>query len=820
MVPVRRVLLAALGSVLVLVGAGVLASPVLAAGDANEASCPNEASPGFRSYLPDCRAYELVSPAYKEGNFAEPLVGISSDGSRVIGGSPAGTFAGAQNSYLFEDFYEYLRTGSGWVTTALDPPAAEFPRSAFLPTAVSTSVAGSLWEAEAPPALGSRGEAHLYIRGSEAGGSGRLVEIGPVTPTQSEVSTVVGASGDLSHVLYELLSRSAKSLAQPLWPGDTTLAGEGGNGPHLSLYEYVGTGNKEPVLVGVRNSGPLKGDPVNADAELISQCGVELGGLVGAEGLSGTKFNGVSESGETVFFTANGHTVHNCPMSAEAPLVNEVYARVGGEKTVAISEPSLSVPGRVCTGVCEESETVEADRREGVFQGASEDGSKVFFTTEQQLVDGDADTSNDLYMEEVEGGAVKGLVQVSHDPNVGEAAEVQGVARISGDGSHVYFVARGVLATNGDGQSGEFATARAGADNLYVYEPDPEHAGSYRTVFVAELCSGADISGTQTDSECHESDSRIWGRADERRPVATTPDGRFLVFASSGDLTADDSSTVGQVFEFDAQTENLVRVSVGQCPPPKISCEAGERYNDDGNAAEAGEADAAKILEPNYAGALPDESLYHLSLSDDGQYVFFQSPSGLTPQASANQVLGERFGESIYAQNVYEYHAGNVYLVSDGHDTTANNGGESGVEFDGTDGSGMDVFFRTADSLVPQDTDTQVDLYDARIGGGFPAPVSSPACVGDACQGALSATPFVSSAGSTVQAGGGNLLPVVGPKPLAKAKPKVLSRAQKLAKALKACRGKPKRKRVVCESRARKQYGSTSKASKSARRSK
>jgi hypothetical protein len=39
-----------------------------------------------------------------------------------------------------------------------------------------------------------------------------------------------------------------------------------------------------------------------------------------------------------------------------------------------------------------------------------------------------------------------------------------------------------------------------------------------------------------------------------------------------------------------------------------------------------------------------------------------------------------------------------------------------------------------------------------------------------------------------------------------------LTRAQKLSQALKACRKKPKRKRVACEKQARKKYGA--KASK------
>ena len=61
--------------------------------------------------------------------------------------------------------------------------------------------------------------------------------------------------------------------------------------------------------------------------------------------------------------------------------------------------------------------------------------------------------------------------------------EVQGVVRVSEDGSHVYFVAKGVLtASNREGHA-----PQAGAENLYVYEPDPALAGGFHTVFVATL---------------------------------------------------------------------------------------------------------------------------------------------------------------------------------------------------------------------------------------------------------------------------------------------------------------------------------------------
>ncbi len=61
--------LSALSFVVVVLGVLVLAAAsALAAGDANEGACPNEQlREEVRSaQLPDCRAYELVSPPFKD----------------------------------------------------------------------------------------------------------------------------------------------------------------------------------------------------------------------------------------------------------------------------------------------------------------------------------------------------------------------------------------------------------------------------------------------------------------------------------------------------------------------------------------------------------------------------------------------------------------------------------------------------------------------------------------------------------------------------------------------------------------------------------
>ena len=48
--------------------------------------------------------------------------------------------------------------------------------------------------------------------------------------------------------------------------------------------------------------------------------------------------------------------------------------------------------------------------------------------------------------------------------------------------------------------------------------------------------------------------------------------------------------------------------------------------------------------------------------------------------------------------------------------------------------SGDDVFIETASQLVGQDADSKLDIYDARVGGGFPFTPAVPSCAGDACK--------------------------------------------------------------------------------------
>ncbi len=748
-----------------------------------EGVCPNEAlrAESHSTALPECRAYELVTPPYKEG---WPVLGVAPivegpEGVVRAEGESFGVFAGAERDGL-NARYEFTRTPTGWTTSALEVPASLYNYAESGSSKDSADLTRELWllplhpPAEEPPRDRELG---FYVR--EAGGE--FAFVGPFlspasTGAEGAIVRQPGASSDLSHVLV-----GVEALPGSLWPGDETEV----TGPLLfgrwSLYEYSGTGNSEPALVGVENKEALHGSPaLNDGAQLISECGTELG-----SGDAKSMYNAISSDGSMVYFTAQ----HSASCAARQPAVNQLYARVDGERTLAISEPPLTLPGRQCTGTCESDEMT--DRREGIFQGASQDGKRAFFLSEQPLVNADGDTTMDLYMAEIAGegaGAhIDRLAMISEgdesDPHRGEGAQVQGVARVSENGERVYFVAKDALTTRPDlSLPAGRQTAVEGQDNLFVYD-----AVTGRIAFVATLSSG---------------DGADWELKD-LRPVQSTEDGEYLLFSSSADLTEGDTSTAPQLFEYDAASETLARVSIGQ-----------EGFNEDGNVNDS--AFSPSIEAPlDDADDSPVAAEDGLDLARDGA-VFFNSADGLT-QRALNRVLAGLGpeGEQVWANNVYEYREGHVYLISDGRDTAQISGSSSTVSLSGITPSGDDVFFSTADPLVAQDTDTQVDVYDARVDGGFPAPAPSDLCGEGDCRAASGAPPQLPlSGGSETAAAGDNLAAPVESKPA----PKPLTRAQKLANALKACkRDKARKKRAACESVARKRYGRAAKATKTSR---
>jgi hypothetical protein len=755
--------------VLLLVGLVVLGLPggALAA----EGGCPNEALRAElgSGFLPDCRAYEMVTPVFKEGYEFFPLY-FSSDGDRVFLGSFAAV-AGAEGttaeSVTETDLYLDTRTAKGWQLEPVDAPSSEFIQEFLAGEPVS---GGSLWEQHT---LAQSDSTHdLYVR--SAGGVYSFV--GPLaTPKNSvgEPSNVMlsaslhaqvrAATSDYGHVVIS--AEEGSSAAAKYWPFDETM-GNGG-----SIYEYSGTGNEQPILVGVRGE--------RHSNDLLGKCGTGLGSRY----LGGSVYNALSGDGETIFFT-----VFPC---GGGPAVSEVWARRHGSLRSSLPAESVDVSARApepaCTGACRFSP--ESDKE---FEGASEDGERVFFTSTQQLLDGASqdpvasDNATEgkgcsvttgvggcnLYEYDLDGAAGGNLRLVAG------GAEVLGVARIAENGSRIYFVAKGVLTTAGN----EFgASAVAGQPNLYVYDAEEaERDSGYKPVFIATLSGSGD--------------AEDWSNTD-KRPVQATADGRFLLFVSSQPgLTPDDTVAVSQLFEYDAQTGELVRVSQGE-----------DGYNDNGNGVQVG------LGAPNFYITDFHPSANILNVAEDGMTVAFETTGRLSALATAAEQG---------CRSVYEYRSsgsisnGGVHLISDGVDVQAHKTVGCGVELDDMDASGANILFGTDDPLSAGDTDgVQRDVYDARVGGGFPLPSTVAGCEGDACLGAPAASPVLAGPGSTGVSGGGNLAPVVSPR-VVKPRVKSLTPTQKLANALRACRRRPKRGRGVCEARARKRYGSAVRVSR------
>ncbi len=668
--------------------------------------------------LPDNRAYEMVTPPQKNGAVIGGALlsrpDIAENGSRVIAMSIA-CFADASSCNVGNsgagDPLMFTRTGSGWVTTTLAPSALQFEVN--WPLVASADAGDALFELP----RSSDGGHDFYARQPD----GSLEDIGPTSlPSTGLTSELVLdewplATEDLSHVVYDVTEQRF------FWPFDATEdSNETGEKVESSVYEYAGSGDDAPVLVGV--SGGL------GSTDLVSKCGTRLGGDGNG---SHSRFGALSADGGTVFFTAWPCASGSGANADVAVPAYTVYARIDESRTVLVSGRSP----QDCTGGCLSSSPAAAD-----FQGASADGSKAFFTSTQQLTDAASEGSNNLYEYDFSSPAGQNLSAI--------ASGVIGVMAISSDGSHVYFVSNAVLSGGVNGQS-QFA--RAGADNLYVFERDARYPEGH-VALVAVLPGQA----VEAEGE--------W--LNGVREANVTPDGRFLVFTSHGTLTADDTSTSGaaQVFRYDALTGELVRISIG---------EGG--FDDNGNAG-MGEAtivpaETGWYKRPGVARADP-------TMSNDGAYVFFQSPVALTPGALNDVPTGETYDESssrfgaygtpVYAQNVYEYHEGDVYLISDGRDrsTTTNEACEetpTSVCLLGTDATGANVFFTTADPLVAADTDTELDIYDARVCTASEPCVMSPGsasvCQGEACHGAPSGGPSVAGAATATFSGPGNLAP-------------------------------------------------------------
>jgi hypothetical protein len=565
--------------------------------------------------LPECRAYEMATPSSKQG-FVTYLQTFSDDGTVHFWSS--GNLAGNGAGYIVNQ-YLAKRSASGWVTSALNPPMTTYAAYPGLDGEFGAGVMSdddrSLWAMRPLDHLG----VGLYVRRSDGvftrigDGFGGLPYTKLVTP-------------DLSHVVF---GESNVSLA-PLW-------------------EYVGTDNDGPPReVSVDNNGLALPVPTRPGDE-VRACG-----------------DAISTDGRVITFTA--------PCDGAGAGVQSIWARVGGAASILVSRSECTRTASEPGGTCKEPAAAE-------YAGAATDGSRVFFTTTQQLVNGDTNQSKDLYACDIPAGvpapvgASNSCATLTQVSGTGSEAQVDHVVAVSDDGSRVYFVAGGVLASN---LGVTDSVAVAGQSNLYLWSKDAAHPTG-TTTFVAPTAVGT---------------------------AQITPDGRYIVFDTSSQLVSGgpgaDTDGAIDMYRYDAVSKTIARLSTST---------SGDGGNNDTFDAQ---------IDTSAAHNSNSRALYRADtiVTADGSTVAFVTNEALSPS------------DTNSGTDVYEWHEGQVSLIS----------GVGGGRAPWITASGRDLFFVTTQQLTSSDGDTVDDLYDARVGGGLDVS-QKPPCSGEGCRGPDSATP-------------------------------------------------------------------------------
>lgn len=642
-----------------------------------DTNCPNQAyRGGFGANLPDCRAYELVSPLEKNNGDIYPFgrgaffqAAIDGDGLAY----PSLTAFAGPDSAPLSSRYLARRGTDGWTSRQVSPPreitipaAGGFPVLAdpFKAFSPDLSQAWLLHESTSILAPGAVPDyANLYRRDNLADSYEALTK---VKPPHREPKTYYpefqGVSADGTHVVFRVPD-SLTANAPNLGP-DKTVLYEVVSGK-LRLVSLLPNGN---ATTSSASAGMDNGDR-NGQAETVDRA--------------------ISSDGSTIYWSA-----------AAAGGDGTLYVRVGGTKTYPVSETVSGQPAR--------------------FWTASTDGARAFFTIGGTLTG----EGSDLYEYDLAG---KSSSFVAH--------QVNGVLGASPDGSLLYFVSREALA--GSGQNSQGDEAQAGQPNLYL-----RHAGSI--VFIGTL-SREDIGNQPTFSPV-----AAWPKY---RTSRVSPDGRHIAFMSKAPLTGYDN--------LDQETgKPLPEVYRYSAPEDQLDCVS---CNPTGVRPRGRDVEGFGRLLAGRIPVWPTQNYASRVLSDDGSRLFFESFEALVPRDTNGRgdvYEWEQVGAGGCSEQAPEFSPGAggcVALISSGK-------GSADTEFLDASPDGKDVFLLTASSLVPQDYGL-IDVYDARVEGGFPAPGSPPAaCEGEACQGLPSPPNDPTPASSSFQ-GAGNLTGKPSPKP-------------------------------------------------------
>jgi hypothetical protein len=615
---------------------------------------------GASAELPDCRAYEMVSPLEKENGDVALWIGQGGLIPRLFElhqSAPSGERFAYSSSVAFDEpqgspfISQYLaqRTAAGWSSDSLSPPRT------LSPVGVEELLGGEFhgfssdlctawlrhYSVKPLAKDGIAGFANIYRRENCAAPAG-YETITTLEPTNREADKyrelrALGGSEDGRHSIF---TANASFLdAPPLGPGDWL------------LYEHAPDGLRFVCYL-PEEGGPSPGS-----------CSAGMPAGTGGGNESSVR-NAISSDGRRIFWTAYTGIPK---IGVEAGAAGQIYVRIDGSKTLPVSG---SAPGAEATDLAK-------------YWTAANDGSKALFEFSS------GGLKDELYEFDVQSATAKRI-----------AKGVEGPMGASEDASRVYFASKEDLDEGGP--------ASVGAHNLYLYEADAGGGGTF--TFIMAL-AGKDMLGTDTEPTPID-------EVPAQRSASVSPDGLHVAFTSAASPSptgydnrdAVSGNPTQEVYLYDAEEHELICVS---CNPTE--------------ARPTGEQGVAARIQGW-------ETLLHAPrvLSNDGRRVFFESREELVPldtNGAWDVYQWEELGTgscSEEAEGFDEAAAGCIDLISSGESARDST-------FLDADASGENVFIGTLSSLVPQDYGLN-DVYDVRVGGGFPTPVERPSCEGEACQ--------------------------------------------------------------------------------------
>jgi hypothetical protein len=643
-------------------------------------ACPNaQARQETRSNgLPDCRAYELVTPSFAQGAVimpeGGPNTGLATNPGRLAYTAAYGVFPKETGdpTNLIEDLYVSTRTDTGWRQKYIGLPANQAMDVGGPPEACLENISqGSTRTQRGTQASPSMDRVIDYNRGFP-GGHGLL--------------------GNYSNAPYVWDTTSGNLLER--WPSNLTQVP---NGEKFTGIPQASADFSHFVFSSNLVFAP-GGEPTNHQIESCPGIGQPADSIydddlaTGQVALASRKANGDPFQGHVYDISGDGSHI----LMAEEPEATKVingplYLRVDAGRTLEIA------PGRKVS-----------------YVGSTADGATIYLTSAEQLTTDDHDSSVDLFVwHESDPGS---LTRVSFGSggeagNSDNCAPAEGWIEKCGVGIIDFKKYAGVTefaleaGQGGNGTSDNSLAARSG--DIYFESPE-QLAGAKGEPGQVNLYLYREGTVRYVTTMRPKPLCTILGEATgcSSGPVArmqVTPDGAHMAMITSSHLTGYDSEEHGEMYLFDPGSG---RVTCASCPSD-------------------GQKPTGEVL----------ASQNGLFLTDDGR-AFFSSKDPLVP-ADTDEI-----------EDVYEYTEGKPQLISAGLGTTIE--GNAGIVGRGVvpglvsvSANGTDVYFGTLDNLVTQDHNgSQIKIYDARTGGGFPAERAAQVCAAaDECHGPGSAQP-------------------------------------------------------------------------------